>query len=129
MKKLLLIPALTIGLVGCGDPKDEASEIAQEYCEAIKRTNFEDAENIAVSHVIEANKRWFDQDNRKYRKVFGSQRCGIKKVESSEDLTSFVVYYHNSMQNDNSHVEIAYVEAKDQLLVTSDVFAVYQNFY
>lgn len=129
MKKLLLIPILTTALIGCGDLKDDAAEVAQEYCDAIKYANFEDAESFATQYSIEGNERWYKENKRKYNKIFGSQRCGIKKVEASEDQTKFTVYYYNSIQNDNSHVEITYFEDKDQLLVTSDLFAVYKDFY
>ena len=129
MKKLFLISALAIGLVGCGDPTDDASEIAQEYCEAIKLTNFDDAKDLAVGYVVDANERWFNKDNRKYRKVFGDQRCSIKNVDASEDEKSFKVYFSPSLKSEGSFVEIEYSEDKGEYAVTGDMFAVYQHFY
>lgn len=129
MKKLLLIPVLSAALVGCGDPIDNAYEVAQDYCEAIKDTNFDDARSLSTGYVVDANERWFDKDNRKYYKVFKDQRCSIKNVEASEDNTKFTVYYSGTPEAKGSYVEIEYSEDKGEYLVTGDMFAVYQYFY
>lgn len=129
MKKFLLATSIASLLTACSDPIDEASQVAEQYCTAIKKTDFEEANNFALRHLVEANENWFNKDNRKYRKVFGKQRCTIKRTEAANNNTNFTIYYSPSLNIDGSYVEVEYSSDRDAYIVVSDVFSVYQNFY
>ena len=57
MKKIIMISVLaSLALTGCGDPKDEASEIAQQACIADKNSDIASLNRLMNEEMYEMNK-------------------------------------------------------------------------
>lgn len=116
MKKLLLALPIVAILGGCGSSSVE--DVANEYCTAIKKHDFKNAQEFATPDALRNRETMYDNSPHKYSNVFLSQNCDVTKTEQNSE-TEYSVYFGGSKLDS---VEIQWDEEKEQFFVTSDAF-------
>lgn len=95
MKKLLLVPVLALGLVGCGDPASDAKSVAVQFCENIGEANFK-MKDIADSDVINAFQGLHKMNMDMYKHNISNKiNCSVKDVEEVKEEKSYKVAFEN----------------------------------
>jgi hypothetical protein len=100
MKKTIIISILaSLALTACGDPKEEASEIAQQACIANKNADLHTLKALMNNEMFEINKRAFQDADPMLLNVLKMLNCDLKNTEILED-GGFVVNFkkHNSYE-------------------------------
>jgi len=100
MKKTIIIPILaSLVLTACGDPKEEASEIAQQACIANKNADLNTLKELMNDEMFEINKRAFQDADPMLLNILKMLNCDLKSTEVLED-GGFVVSFkkHNSYE-------------------------------
>ncbi|MGB0835553.1 MAG: hypothetical protein ACPGR2_13660 [Psychrobium sp.] len=123
MKKLLLIPLLTLGLSACGDPASNAESVAVEFCENIASADF-DMNDIASSNVTSAFQGLYEMNSDMYKRNISSKiNCSVKNIEEVKSEKSYKVAFENM-----NTVLVSFDEKLDSFKVqrqwqmTSDLF-------
>ena len=117
MKKLLLVLPLAAALTACGGVESDVEELAHNYCEAVKRIDWRNAEPLAKPFVLQNRQGMHEQNKQKYMQVFMNQNCNVTNIEGQE--TAFSVYFGGSKLDS---VEIEWDKRKEQFFVVSDAF-------
>jgi len=118
MKKLLLALPIAVILGGCGGSNVE--DIAHDYCTAIKKHDFKNAQDLATPDALRNRETMYDNNPHKYSNVFLSQNCDVSKVVSGNDSETYYSVYFGGSKLDS--VEIEWDDKKEQYFVISDAF-------
>ena len=100
MKKTIILSVLAVlVLSACGDPKDEASEIAQQACIADKNSDIDTLRDLMDDEIFEVNKAIHENTDPLMKKVLKMLNCDLKNTEALEG-GGFVVSFkkHNSYE-------------------------------
>ena len=85
MKKLLLALPFVAVLTACGGSiESDVEELAHNYCEAVKRMDWRNAEPLAKPFVLQNREGMHEQNRQKYAQVFMNQNCNVTKLEGNE---------------------------------------------
>ena len=99
MKKLI-IPVLTIlAVVGCSEPKDEATDVAQQACIADKNSDVNSMADFMSNEMFEQNKVMHESADPQLKSILKMLNCDVKSTEVLEK-GGFVVNFkkHNSYE-------------------------------
>jgi hypothetical protein len=100
MNKTILLSVLAVlVLSACVDPKDEASEIAQQACIADKNSDIDTLRDLMDDEIFEVNKAIHENTDPLMKKVLKMLNCDLKSTEVLDD-GGFVVHFkkHNSYE-------------------------------
>ncbi len=100
MNKIIISSVLAVlVLSACGDPKDEATEIAQQACIANKNADLHTLKALMNNEMFEINKRAFQDADPMLVNILKMLNCDLKSTEILED-GGFVVNFekHNSYE-------------------------------
>lgn len=100
MKKIIMISVLaSLALTGCGDPKDEASEIAQQACIADKNSDIASLNRLMNEEMYEMNKSMHQGADPEIKRMLKMLNCDLKSAEELEQ-GGFVISFkkHNSYE-------------------------------
>jgi hypothetical protein len=100
MKKTMIISILaSLALTACGDPKDEASEIAQKACIAEKNSDIDALSELMNDEMFEMNKAMHENADPLMKNILKMLNCDLKNTEVLEG-GGFVVSFkkHNSYE-------------------------------
>jgi hypothetical protein len=100
MKKTIILSVLAVlVLSACGDPKDEASEIAQQACIADKNSNIDALSGLMNDEMFEMNKAMHESADPMMKNLLKMLNCDLKSTEVLDD-GGFVVNFkkHNSYE-------------------------------
>ena len=100
MKKTIIISILaSLVLTACGDPKQEASEIAQQACIANKNADLHTLKALMNNEMFEINKRAFEDADPMLKNLLKMLNCDLKSTDVLDD-GGFVVSFkkHNSYE-------------------------------
>jgi hypothetical protein len=100
MNKTILLSVLAVlVLSACVDPKDEASEIAQQACIADKNSDIDTLRDLMDDEIFEVNKAIHENTDPLMKKVLKMLNCDLKSTEVLDD-GAFIVSFkkHNSYE-------------------------------
>lgn len=100
MKKTIILSVVAVlVLSACGDPKDEASEIAQQACIADKNSDIDALSELMNDEMFEMNKAMHKSADPMMKKILKMLNCDLKNTEVLEG-GGFVVSFkkHNSYE-------------------------------
>lgn len=89
----------SLTLTGCGDPKEEASEIAQQACIADKNSDIASLSEVMDEEMFELNKAMHESADPQMKRILKMLNCDLKNTETLEE-GGFVVSFkkHNSYE-------------------------------
>jgi hypothetical protein len=95
--KSLGLVALALSLAACGEPKDEAIEIAQQACIADKNSDIGILRDLMDDDIFETNKAMHQNSDPLMKNILKMLNCDLKSIEKLDD-GGFVVNFkkHNS---------------------------------
>lgn len=98
-KKIILSVLAVLVLSACGDPKDEASEIAQQACTADKNSDLRSLRDLMNEEMFEMNKAMHQNADPQMKSILKMLNCDLKSTEVL-DGGGFVVNFkkHNSYE-------------------------------
>jgi hypothetical protein len=100
MKKTIILSVLVVlVLSACGDPKDEANEIAQQACIADKNSDIGALRDLMDDEIFEINKAMHQNADPLMKNILKMLNCDLKSTETLDD-GGFVVRFkkHNSYE-------------------------------
>jgi len=100
MKKIITFSVVAVFVLSaCGDPKDEASEIAQQACIAGKNSDIDALSGLMNDEMFEMNKAMHENADPLMKNIIKMLNCDLKSTEVLEG-GGFVVSFkkHNSYE-------------------------------
>jgi hypothetical protein len=100
MRKIIIITVLaSLILTGCGDPKEEAREIAQLACVADINSDIASLNELMNEEMFELNKVIHQNADPQMKRILKMLNCDVKSIEALEE-NGFVVNFkkHNSYE-------------------------------
>ncbi|AOW78372.1 hypothetical protein A3Q34_16905 [Colwellia sp. PAMC 20917] len=100
MKKTIILSVLAVlVLSACGDPKDEANEIAQQACIADKNSDIDTLSDLMNDEMFEMNKAMHENADPLMKNILKMLNCDLKSTEVLDD-GSYIVNFkkHNSYE-------------------------------